>query len=349
LLDAWQLPLVDVGPKGEDKGRGGKYLILPPDYQGDIPTGYIVVPASTFNGYGLFRVIPAAGRAEDLALAIKLIQRHRIYALADAEHPPEQRFIDMADKLFNGIVGYDETFYHRLSRMVNEELVQTRDLTMMGQLRSLGIEKGKEFKPGLKIKLLLTKAIKQAYEQVIAQFMDNEPWWLTTHWGLPKLVRTAFRTDFQFQTSDFLDIDGRGTHYFLACAPPRRLAAASFYLVTTYDASGYPLYGWYSYWLRIPPKVPAEQCWAVSIYNLETAGFISDSLSVGVDAYKKNLQKNGDGSIDIFFSPTAPAGRETNWIHTAQDKRWFARFDFYGPEKGILDKTWRMADIDQIR
>jgi len=55
LLDAWQVPLADVGPEGEDQGKGGKYLLLPPDFKGETPAGYIIVRAQTYNGYALFR------------------------------------------------------------------------------------------------------------------------------------------------------------------------------------------------------------------------------------------------------------------------------------------------------
>src|SRR5262249_4609863 len=78
LLDAWQVPLVDVGHKGEDEGEGGKYLLLPPDFKGTLPEGYILVQASTYNGYALLRAIPASGSEEDRAKAIELIKKHKL-------------------------------------------------------------------------------------------------------------------------------------------------------------------------------------------------------------------------------------------------------------------------------
>jgi hypothetical protein len=147
LLDAWQVPLADVGPAGEDQGRGGKYLLLPPDFKGDPPAGYIVVRSQTYNGYALFRVIPKTSSDEHVAGAISLLKQLRLYPLSKAGAPPEQRFIDMAGRMFDGIARMDESFYTSLAKMVNEEPVLAQDRAMMGMLRELGLEKGKSFSP----------------------------------------------------------------------------------------------------------------------------------------------------------------------------------------------------------
>jgi hypothetical protein len=78
LLDAWQTPLADVGPKGEDEGKGGKYLLLPPDFKDEVPAGYIPVRSATYNGYALFRAIPATRSEVDLAKAIALVKQQRL-------------------------------------------------------------------------------------------------------------------------------------------------------------------------------------------------------------------------------------------------------------------------------
>ena len=53
IEDAWYVPLVDIG----FEGKGGKYLVLPPDYKGDVPDGYIVVRPETYNTMTLLRSI----------------------------------------------------------------------------------------------------------------------------------------------------------------------------------------------------------------------------------------------------------------------------------------------------
>src|SRR6476661_4972961 len=65
VMDAWQVPLEDVGPAGVDKGKGGKYLILPPDPQGAAPKGYIPLLSQNYQGYALLRSILKSGSDAD--------------------------------------------------------------------------------------------------------------------------------------------------------------------------------------------------------------------------------------------------------------------------------------------
>jgi hypothetical protein len=349
LLDAWQVPLVDVGPKGKDQGKGGRYLLLAPDFKGALPTGYIPVRCATYNGYALFRAIPATSSDENLAKAIGLVKMQRLYPLADAASPPEQRFIDLFGKTFEGIVDYDERFYDRLARMLNEEPVQTRDLVAMGQLRALGIEKGKAFKPNAGTKAILKTAVREAHAGFMQGTLDYDPWWPGTRWGLLKTLGAASKSSFTFQTADRLDVDARSTVYFMAFAPPQKLGEASFYLVASYDGRGELLEGANSYQLHIPAHVPARQFWAVTIYDSETAGFLRDSPRVGIDSFDQKMKKNTDGSVDVYFGPKAPIGMEANWVSTTPGKQWFAMFRFYGPEKTLFEKSWKLTDIEKVK
>src|SRR5262249_50243694 len=127
--------------------------------------------------------------------------------------------------------------------------------------------------------------------------------------------------------------------------PPKKLGAATFYLVGSVDATGAPLDGSQSYQLSVPPNVPAKQFWAVTVYDLETAAFIRESPKTEVNSYQ-NLQKKADGSVDVYFGPMAPMGVESTSIYTAPGKPWFAAFRFYGPEQALFDKTWQLPDIE---
>src|SRR5439155_10475351 len=79
--------------------------------------------------------------------ALALVKKLRVYPLAQAANPPEQRFIDIHGRTFDGIADFDERFFERLNRLVQEEPVLPRDLVTMGMLKSIGIEKGKAFRP----------------------------------------------------------------------------------------------------------------------------------------------------------------------------------------------------------
>jgi len=146
INDAWQAPLVDVGPEGADEGRGARYLLLPPGYEGDEPDGYIVVRSSTYNAYSILRAIAEGSTEADIARAIGLVRKLRCYPLAEAASPPQQRHIDIAGKPFDGIAAFDDSFFDALARMIDEEPVQERDLAMMGLIGAIGIEKGQLFR-----------------------------------------------------------------------------------------------------------------------------------------------------------------------------------------------------------
>jgi hypothetical protein len=346
LCDAWQIPLADVGANGDDKGKGGKYLLLPPNYKQTVPTGCFPIQFQTVNGYALLRAIPAGSSEEDQVKAIDLVKKIRLYSLAHEGNPPQQNYIDASGRLIDGVVAFDVSFYERLAKMVNEEPVQTRDLVAMGQLRSIGIEKGKEFKPDDVTTAILKEAAQEAHEGFKAAAMEGEPWWPGTQWKLPESIGP--KTSFTFQTDDALYIDNRGMIFFLAFALPKKLGGATFYLEGGHDSHGQPLKGENGYRLHVPPNVPAKQYWAVTVYDLDTACLIRDMPSPGLDSYNQKMHRNGDASVDIYFGAKAPPGEEANWIPTAPGKPWFTMFRFYGPDKSLFEKTWKLPDIERL-
>jgi hypothetical protein len=346
LVDAWEVPVSDVGPAGDDQGKGGKYLLVPPGYKDAIPAGYFPIQFETVNGYALLRAIPASASQEDQVKAIDLVKQLRLYSLAQVANPPKQNYIDMSGKLLDGVVKFDDSFYQRLAKMVNEEPVMTRDLAVMGQLRSLGIEKGKAFTPTEETKAILKKAAEEAHQGFQVASLAGEPWWPGTQWKLPE--RMGPKTGFRFQTDDALYVDNRGMIFFLAFAAPKKLGAATFYVVNGHDSTDQLLKGEKSYRLHVPADVPAKQYWAVTAYDLDTACLIRDMPTPGLDSYNKKMHRNSDGSVDIYFGPKAPVGHEENWVPTKAGATWFTMFRFYGPDKALFDKSWKMADIEVV-
>jgi len=93
IVDTWQVPLTDVG----FDGNGGKYLVLSPDYTGEVPVGYIPVCSKTYNTFTGIRSILASNSEEDERKGDALVKQIKIYPLAKAGNPPPQRFVDMTD------------------------------------------------------------------------------------------------------------------------------------------------------------------------------------------------------------------------------------------------------------
>jgi hypothetical protein len=345
ILDTWQVPLTDVGVGG----KGGKYLILPPDYKDELPAGYIPLRPKTYNSYTLIRSIVASRSEEDVRAGDALVQQIRIYPLSQAGNPPEPRFVDMTDKLYNAVVPYDDSFYESLARVINEEPVQSRDLEMMGMLLPLGIEKGKEFNPDPATRTLLKAAAAEAQAWLIAGIISTcPPYWPDSKWNIPA-PPIAVKTEFLWEVPNYFDVDARGITLASFFGPVAKLGAGSFYLNTYFDKSGGRLTGENTYRLRVPANVPASEFWALTVYDQETAAFFRDSTHLTVDSLDKDLQRNADGSVDIYVGPKAPTGKESNWIYSPPGENWYPWFRFYGPEKAIFEKTWRLPDFEQVK
>jgi hypothetical protein len=349
LVDAWQVPLVDLGPTGEDLGNGGKYLLLPPRYKGETLPGYIAVPSNTYNGMVILRLTSKSEQADDVRQAVAYVKQLKTYPFGAASGAPEQRYIDMSEKLWDGVVRFDQSFYVSLARMVNEELTQARDLEMLGQLRPLGIEKGRKFEPDAATRALL----KQASEEAHAWFMERlvnygQRYWPNRKWDFPA-PPIASETGFKWEAADYFDVDARGIGFFSFYAPPVKRGDSTLFLDAFLDARGQPLRGENTYRLHVPADVPAKQFWSFTIYDRESSSFIRKSGRAGLGSYDAQMQRNPDGSVDIYAGPKPPKGREANWIPTSPGKDWFPFFRFYGPDEPLIRRTWKLPDIEKVK
>ena len=131
IMDAWQAALEDVGPAGVDKGKGGKYLILPPGFKGKAPSGYIVLPSMTYQGYALLRSNLASGSDADVAKAAAYAKRIKLYPLSQARNPPPTVFVDAIDVVYDSTIPYDVRFFQSLDRIVQTEPWLPRDRVMI--------------------------------------------------------------------------------------------------------------------------------------------------------------------------------------------------------------------------
>ena len=162
IMDAWQAALEDVGPAGVDKGKGGKYLVLPPGYAEKTPDGYIPLPSMTYQGYALLRSILASGSDADVAKAVAYARQIKLYPLSQAGNPPATTFVDAIDVVYDATIPYDVRFFESLNRVVQIEPWLTRDKVMIDMLKSIGIEKGKPFNPEAETRDILNAAAQEA-------------------------------------------------------------------------------------------------------------------------------------------------------------------------------------------
>jgi hypothetical protein len=344
IEDAWYVPLTDIG----FEGKGGKYLVLPPDYTGNVPDGYTPVRPATYNTMTLLRSILASVAEKDVQAGDELVKQVKVYPLSKAANPPAQRLLDMSDILYNGLVAFDETFFTSLSRMLNEETVQPRDLQMMGMLLPLGIEKGKEFKPDAATVAVLKKAAAEAQAWLMDKVTtDSTLWWSESQWVIPSPPITI-PTEFKWETPNYFGVDARAIALYQYFCPTAKLGTGSFYFAAFNDHSGQPLEGGSNYRLHVSANVPVKEFWSITIYSLETSSFFLNSTRLTLGSLDKELQKNADGSVDIYIGPKPPAGQESNWHYTPAGQKWFPWFRVYGPEKAIMDKSWKLSDIEKV-
>jgi hypothetical protein len=312
IEDAWYVPLIDLG----FEGKGGKYLVLPPDYKGDVAEGYVAVRPKTYNTMTLLRSILASLSEADGKAGDGLVQQVKIYPLSKAASPPPQRLLDMTEVMYNGLVKYDETFFTSLARVLNEETVQPRDLQMMGMLLPLGIERGKEFEPDALTVAQLKAAAAEAQDWLMYKAAtDVTPWWPDSQWCVPTPPITM-PTAFKWEMPNYFGVDARGIALSQYFCPTEKLGTGSFYFATFHDHSGKPLEGGNTYRLHVPANVPVREFWSATVYSLKTSSFFLNATRLTLGSLDKDLRKNADGTVDIYFSPKPPVGQSSNWLYT---------------------------------
>jgi hypothetical protein len=348
IVTAWQMPLEDAGPEGADKGEGGKYLILPPGYSGEVPAGMIALRSDTYSGFALLRSNLRSHDDADVAKSVAYGQQIKVYPLSEAKNPPPTRFTDAYDIMFDSTIHYDASFYRNLDRVVQSEPWLDRDRAMIDQLRTLGIEKGKAFNPDQKTEQALDAAAHEAHA-VLAQRYDvgfpviNQGIrWFPA--AMPEMVKAA---QSGYADPNSYPVDIRGVTYTLGFTGIKRIGTAQFYLMVNKDRDGQDFDGGGSYRLTVPANAPVKQYWSVTVYDRETHALVRNMPSASRASISPGIEKNNDGSVDVYFGPKAPDGKQANWVPTDPARKFELLFRLYGPEKEFFEKKWVLPDVEK--
>jgi hypothetical protein len=351
IVTLWQMPLEDAGKLGVDKGKGGKYLILPPGYKDKVPDGYIPLQSDTFGGYMLFRASLKSHSEADVEQSIAYGKQMKIYPLVQAGNPPETVFTDVKDIDFDSTIRYDASFFEHLDRMVQSEPWLDRDRAMIDQLKSIGIEKGKPFNPDEKTKAALTAGIgeakallEQRYDAGLPPFFSE-----TSRWTYPVPPAIAKAMSSGFTDPNDYPIDDRGLVYSYAFVGLKHLGAGQFYLISIRDKDGETFDGAKNYRLNVPSGVPVEEYWSVTAYDRKTHALIKGMPRASCASNDSKVQKNADGSVDVYFGPKPPAGKESNWVPTDPSREFELMARFYAPKKEFFDKVWKLPDVEEVK
>ena len=344
LMDAWQRPLEDIGATGADKGKGGKYLLVHKDYKGAIPEGYIVVRQTTYDGFTIIRPIVKDNQQASIDKASAVAKTIRSYYLGKKS---STKHVDVYMKNIEGTLVFDDTLYDSLHEILQDEYLEEKDKVMLGMLKSLGIERGKPFKPSTEQRGMLKNAAKDSHDYMLDMYHNVllPPYYEGKHWT--NLVnRSVPETGFTLVYPDYVDVDNRGALYYAIISSVKNFGASTYYLVGAKDNNGMYLDGGSNYTLHVAAKVPAKHFWSAVVYDLETAGWLRNQDKVGVASTDTEIQINADGSADLYFGPKTPKGKESNWVPTTPGRKFFLLFRFFGPEKAVFDKSWQLHDLE---
>ena len=126
----------------------------------------------------------------------------------------------------------------------------------------------------------------------------------------------------------------------------RQPGAGSVYIGTFRDRTGAFLDGGKNYHLTVPGPVPAALFWSVTVSDVDTRCMIATGQdTAALRSVIEKPQPSEDGSYDLYFGPTAPAGGEGQWIQTIPGKGWFVFLRIYGPQTPAFDGSWKLHDI----
>ncbi len=348
IVTVWQMPLEDAGLMGIDKGKGGKFVVLPPGYKEKISTGFLPLQSDTFGGYMLFRSNLKSHSASDVATSISYGEQMRVYPYSAAANPPRTVFTDVKDIDFDSTIQYDSTFFNHLNTIIQSENWIDRDRVMIDQLATLGIEKGKPFQPDDQTRALLTSAAQDARSILYARYDAGFPPFFsaTSRWMYPTYPALVQAMQSGYGDPNAYPLDDRGVAYSYAFIGLKRLGAGQMYLISIKDKDGNAFDGAKTYKLTVPPNPPVSQYWSVTAYDRDIHTLIKGMPRASRSSQIPELQKNPDGSVDIYFAPKAPAGKDSNWVPTDSTRQFELMFRAYGPTPAFFQKQWILSDVE---
>jgi len=351
LDDAFFRFVSDVGLTGPDQGKGGKYLFVGPDYEGDIPEGYFVTKSATYRNWLFLRLFVKDGDLEGAIRGFK--EGFRSYPLAQAQNPPEQRFFDLSGKQINTIHANDAHYYEELNAVVQYEPADAFNPELVGLFASIGIKKGEPFAPDARMKKLLKDAA--AIGNASARAITFSPRNKAVYFYPDRQWYTSFAGGHDFMNNGELVLDDRIMFHYAATAITPAMArpkvgTGSAYASTPYDSKGQYLDGGKTYKVTLPAPIPVNNFWSYMVYSGQHRSMLeTDQKSAGLDSNNPSVKANDDKSYTVWFGPTAPEGHEGNWIQTTPDKSYLVILRLYGPLEAWFDKSWKPGDLELVK
>ncbi|QYZ71903.1 DUF1254 domain-containing protein [Neotabrizicola shimadae] len=393
INDMWFSWVIDIGAPGPDRGLGGKYLIVGPGYDGPLPEGgYFIAHAKTNIALYAARAYLVDGKPEPAVETIKKTMKVYPYQpgsfgtsiaqalegtvkIAGEPKIPETKFIDGSGMKFNTIPPSDFGFWEMINENVQMQPATSYDVELAGELAAVGIVHGKPFNPDERMKKILTEAA--AFGNATGRALNwryamKHPDWAYydgSQWGTMLWEGGAnFETppplfeDGMFKPlppTGARTLDSRTAFYYgYTLDSPGMImripGVGSQYLMSFADSTGNVFDGSKTYKVVLPPKVPAEAFWSLTLYDNQTRSMLQTSQMyprAGSQAYPSPAAEAAeDGTTTIWFSPEQPKDvARGNWIQTDPKKGWFTILRLYSPLPTFFDKSWRIGEIEEVK
>ena len=314
INDMWFSWIIDIGFPGPDRGEGGKYLLVPPGYDGPLPEGGFYIAKSKTS-----RVLYAARSFlvnNDPKPTVENIKKNlKIYpytpggvgtSIATALDGkvrlsknlpiPETKFVEGSGKAFNTIPPGDYGFFEMINENVQQEPATSYDVELAGQLAAIGIVKGKPFTPDARMKKILTDAAavgNAAGRMLNWRYAVAHPEWSyypKSMWGNmlwegganfetppPELTREGLFKP--FPPTGARTLDSRTAFYYgYTLDSPGMIMripdVGSQYLMGFLDSGGNPYDGGKTYKVTLPKDIPARAFWSFTLYDNQTRSML---------------------------------------------------------------------------
>jgi hypothetical protein len=345
--------VADIGPTGKDQGKGGKYLLLPPDYEGDVPDGYFVVRSPTYANFSFIRANAAVVGFGEKALEYYR-ENAKVYPLKSGPRAPTVK--NVTEMPWNSLVPEDASAFQWMHEIIDYEPPEAFGKELLGRLASLGIVKGQPFAPDARMQQIFAKAAEQgvAMSRVIA-FESRQPEarvYPNRVWESPFIGNSS-----TFDPEGYFNLEARTTFHFTADGITPAMAmqmpegTGSRYQTTYKDGDGNYLDGKKVYKLNMPSGVPVALFWSVTVYDSWTRSELQSQPYPSISSQQDPAPKtNRDGSIDIYFAAEKPEGvAAQNWVRTLPNQGFFVYIRYYGPLNAFNDKTWVPNDVELVQ
>jgi hypothetical protein len=346
--------VMDMGVPGPDAGKGGKHILLPPEWKGDTPQGYYIGQSSTYRVFLIIRSLP---QGADMEGAIARIRTVKVRPLTPPAGWSEPTWTDVSDRSFDATpITWEKTlrFWEVLHQIIDTEPTYAPYRNYYGELAGLGIVKGKPFTPDDRMKGILERAAQMANDQMrVASLADSRPdrivWPDRKSWEWVTLVPE----NGTFDAPTYVDLDARAIWFWQATfeSPAmfrRKAGGGSVYWFAARDKTGAFVDGSKLYRLTIPEPVPVSLFWSVTVYDPDTRSEIqTDQGKAALRSLFELKDVPKTGATELYFGPSAPVGKEGQWIKTNPGKGWFVYLRLYGPEAPAFDGSWKPSDFEE--